>query len=224
VVGLTWAVVRHYLMTTCRDRQIRRITRSACGNLILNQHYAGRWPSISFAFGLFIDGVLEGVVTYGSPPSAPLRIGIAGAEFTKNVIELNRLVLTNNRKNDASWLVSHSLRMMKKLGNFIVISFADLAQNHIGIVYQACGFTYYGLSAKRTDWKIKGMEHLHGQTVADEFRGHVNRSDKMREKYGDGFYLSPRSRKHRYIRLIGTRGFMARVSKKIKYTREAYPQ
>ena len=40
----------------------------------------------------------------------------------------------------------------------IVISFADTEQQHKGIVYQACSFTYHGLSAKRTDWKIKGKE------------------------------------------------------------------
>jgi hypothetical protein len=72
-------------------------------------------------------------------------------------------------------------------------------------VYRASNFIYCGLSAKRTDWKVRGLEHLHGQTIADEFRGVPNRSTAMREKYGDDFYLEPRSRKHRYLYFIGSR-------------------
>lgn len=94
-------------------------------------------------------------------------------------------------------LVGRSLRMLPK--GLFVVSFADTEQGHKGFVYQACNFRYYGLSAKRTDWKIKGMEHLHGQTVADEFRGKPDRAKLMREKYGDSFYLKDRPRKHRYI-------------------------
>lgn len=202
---------------------VTRVTRNDCSDLILNKHYAGRWPSISYAFGLILDGEMEGCVTYGTPSSAPLRNGLAGSELSRNVIELNRLVLMRNRKNDASFLVSKSLRMMKSIGDFIVISYADTSRGHIGKVYQACSFDYYGLSAKRTDWKVKGLEHLHGQTIADEFRGLPNRSNLMREKYGDDFYLQDRPRKHRYIKVIGTKGFRAKANKSIKYTSEPYP-
>jgi len=160
-----------------------------CAPFILGIHYARRWPSISHAFGLYRDEELVGVVTYGTPPSAPLRNGIAGAELAGCVLELNRLCLRDNLKNEASRLVGASLRKLPKRS--IVISFADTEQDHKGIVYQACSFTYHGLSAKRTDWKIKGKEHLHGQTVADEFRGQENRAALMRAKYGEDFYLAP---------------------------------
>jgi hypothetical protein len=160
--------------------------------------------------------VLEGVVTYGVPPSAPLREGLAGPEHTDKILELNRLCLRNNRKNDASFLVARSLKLLKHdKGDCIVVSFADTEQGHEGVVYRACNFRYYGLSAKRTDWKLKGKEHLHGQTVADEFRGQKNRAALMREKYGEDFYLAPRPRKHRYVYVVGCRGF--RKSVNIKY-------
>ncbi len=200
---------------TLRDRDVRPVSRMDCAPFIMGIHYAKRWPSVSFAYGLFVDGDIEGIVTYGTPASAPLRNGICGPEFAKNVIELNRLCLRSNVKNDASFLVSRSLKMMN--GNRIVVSFADLAQNHNGAVYRACNFLYCGLSAKRTDWKVKGMEHLHGQTVADEFRGHDNRSALMREKYGDDFYLEDRSRKHRYVYFVGSRKFKRDAISVLRY-------
>jgi hypothetical protein len=200
---------------------VRRITRAECERLVVGVHYAHRWPSISHAFGLFRDGALVGCVTYGTPASSPLRNGIAGAEFAGSVLELNRLVLDHNIKNDASMLVSASLRMIG--GDHIVISFADTEQGHRGVVYQACSFTYHGLSAKRTNWAVRGMEHLHGITIADEFRGVANRAQAMRDKYGDDFYLAPRPRKHRYIKIIGSRGFRAKAERAIRYERMPYP-
>ena len=179
-------------------------------------------PSITHAFGLFVDGEIEGVITYGTPPSANLRRGVAGDEYIPNVIELNRLCLKNNRKGDASFLIGKSLKMIE--GNWIIVSFADTSQNHKGVVYQATNFRYYGLSAKRTDWKVKGKEHLHGQTIADEFRGKPNRANLMREKYGSDFYLAPRPRKHRYIIAVGSKGFKRKVYNSIKYTEEGYPK
>lgn len=59
-------------------------------------------PSISYAFGLFYGEDIVGCVTYGTPPSSPLRNGIAGKEHACNVLELNRLCSKYNLKNEAS--------------------------------------------------------------------------------------------------------------------------
>lgn len=201
---------------------VKPITRAECEPFILGIHYARRWPSISYAFGLFDGTELIGVCTFGTPPSATLRVGVAGYELAQQVLELNRLCLLFNNKNEASFLVSGALRLLQ--GNFIVVSFADTEQQHKGVVYQACNFTYHGLSAKRTDWKVKGMEHKHGQTIADEFRGVKDRAAAMRDKYGDDFYLAPRPRKHRYIYITGSKSFRKFATTRIKYKQESYPK
>ena len=201
---------------------VKKISRADCSEYILQIHYAKRWPSISYAFGLFIENELCGVVTYGTPASATLRRGIAGDKFIADILELNRLCLKYNRKNEASFLVGNSLKMLPK--NKIIVSFADSSQNHIGYVYQATNFIYTGLSAKRTDWKIKGKEHLHGQTVADEFRGCENRAQAMREKYGNDFYLLDRPRKHRYLFIVGDKRYKKDVIKNLKYDTFSYPK
>ena len=200
---------------------IRPISRKECEPFILDIHYAKRFPSITYAFGMFDQNELIGIVTYGTPPSSTLRRGVAGDDYIDKVLELNRLVLKYNRKNEASRLISKSLKMLPES---IVVSFADTEQGHVGYVYQACNFIYTGLSAKRTDWKIKGKEHLHGQTIADEFRGVTNRAEAIREKYGDDFYLKERSRKHRYIYLVGSKTFKKQAMKELKYDTMDYPK
>lgn len=200
---------------------VRKIARADCEPFILGIHYAKRWPSISHAFGLF-DGVdLIGVVTYGTPASAPLRSGIAGKKYSNKILELNRLCLLYNRKNEASTLVGKSLKLLPES---IVVSFADTEQGHKGYVYQACNFIYTGLSAKRTDWKVRGKEHLHGQTIADEFRGQPNRAQAMRDKYGDDFYLKDRPRKHRYLYVVGSKTFKRHIRNALLYKPEPYPK
>lgn len=176
---------------------------------------------ISFAFGAFIDGILIGVVTYGTPVSSSLRNGICGKEYSEFVLELNRLCCENS-KNVASELVGKSLRLLPKPK--IVVSYADIEQGHIGYVYQATNFIYTGLSAKRTDWKIKGKEHLHGATVADISRGQENRSEWMREKFGDDFYLEDRARKHRYIYFCGTKTQKEKMHNALLYPITKYPK
>ena len=194
---------------------VKAVARADCAQFILDIHYAKRWPSISYAFGLFKDVRLVGVVTYGTPFSSTLRRGIAGPDNASSVLELNRLCLLENNKNEASMLVGRSLRLLPR--GKIIVSSADTSQGHVGTVYQAANFLYCGLSAKRTDWKIKGREHLHGQTISDEFRGVKNRAQAARVKYGDDFYLAPRPRKHRYVFVTGGAKFKANIKSQIRY-------
>lgn len=202
--------------------EVRPVTRADCEEFVLRIHYARRWPSISYAFGLFDGATLLGVATYGTPLSSTLRTGVAGPDLAHAVLELNRLCLRDNVRNHASMLVGRSLKLLPQ--GKIVVSFADTEQGHFGYIYQATNFGYYGLSAKRTDWKIRGQEHLHSQTISDQFRGEESRVAAIKAKYGDDFYYQPRPRKHRYIYLVGDRRFKKLVEPLIRYKREPYPK
>ena len=202
-------------------KEVRIIPRELTKDFILNIHYAHRMPSISWAFGLYENEELIGVCTFGKPASSNLQIGVCGKDYQSQVQELNRLVLKYNKPNEASYFVSRCLKMLPK--PMIIISYADTEQKHQGIIYQASNFIYTGLSAKRTDWKVRGMEHKHGFTIADEFRGIKNRSKAMKEKYGDDFYLKARSRKHRYIYFIGSKTEKKRMREALNYKIQDYP-
>jgi hypothetical protein len=190
---------------------------------LLYKHYAKRIPSISYAFGLYDENLLIGVVTYGTPSSSALRNGVAGKELSNLVLELNRLCIDSDKKNCASLLISKSLKLLPKPS--IVVSYADIEQNHVGYVYQACNFIYTGLSAKRTDYAVKGMEHLHGQTIVRLSRNCEGpRVEFMRKKFGDDFYLKERSRKHRYIFVCAKNPQKKFLESKILYKKENYPK
>ena len=184
---------------------------------LLEKHYAKRIPQIMHAFGLYVDGVLKGVVTYGIPASPALCMGICGKEYSDKVLELNRLCLMENNKNESSFLVSHSIQLLPK--PTIVVSYADTSQGHVGYVYQATNFLYTGLSANRVDWTIKGMEHKHSKTISDGMT-----LESIKEKYGDDFYYTERSRKHRYIFFHGSKTDKKIMRKLLKYNVEPYPK
>lgn len=184
-----------------KNWSVDKINFNQAKPFLLNIHYARRLPCIQYAFGLFIDGNLKGVITYGQPPSPPLCKGVAGEENRHRVIELNRLVLEINEKNAASFLVGRSLKMLPK--NLFVVSFADTAWGHHGYVYQATNFLYTGLSAKRTDVKMTNGAHPRHQK-------HADRSQRQK-----------RSQKHRYIYLTGDK---TKQLKELKYPTLPYPK
>jgi len=148
---------------------------------LLQKHYAKRIPQIMYAFGLYEKSTLVGVVTYGIPASPSLCMGICGKEWSDKVLELNRLCLQDNTKNQSSFLVSNSIKLLPK--PTIVVSYADQAQGHVGYVYQATNFLYTGSTKERTD--MGGRDGKHSRHNKDPSI-RVFRSSKNRYVYFHG--------------------------------------
>ena len=184
---------------------------------LLQKHYAKRMPQIMFAFGLYDDSGLVGVITYGIPASPSLCMGICGKEYSDKVLELNRVCLETNEKNWASFLVANSMKLLPKPS--IVVSYADTAKGHVGYVYQSTNFIYTGLSANRVDWTIKGQEHKHSKTISDGMT-----LEEIKAEHGDDFYYTERSRKHRYIFFVGSKKDKKSLTSKLKYPVMPYPK
>ena len=184
-------------------------------NWLLAKHYAKRVPNIIYSFGLFSGSNLIGVVTYGIPPSASLCMGICGKEHSSKVLELNRLCLQENEKNQSSFLISQSLKLLPKPK--IVVSYADTSQGHIGYVYQATNFLYTGLSAKRTEWRIKGS-NLHSKTITEKT------TLKERLSNPNKFEVVNRPQKHRYIYMVGNKKERKLLHECLNYKIFPYPK
>lgn len=191
--------------------------------LLLNVHYAKRIPPMSYAFGLFLDDELKGVVTYGMPASPALCKGVCGEEWKRNVLELNRLCLVDNQKNEASRLVGASLKLLPE--KTVVVSYADSAQKHTGFIYQATNFLYTGMTVKRTEWAIRGLEHMHTKAISNTVRNAGKPPlEALKEMYGDRFYYRDRSQKHRYIFMVGNKKHKKEMLKALKYPVLPYPK
>ena len=186
------------------EYEVVEIPYSATKDWILNIHYAKRMPSISFAYGLYRHDEMVGMVSYGTPASPFLCKGICGEEHKKNVIELNRLVLKDNLPNEASFLVSRSLKLLPRPK--VVVSYADTAQDHAGIIYQACNFLFTGTTKPRTDMAGKDGKH-------------------SRHHLGDRQNRINRSAKHRYVYFIGSKKDKKMLRNALNYTiQNSYPK
>lgn len=179
--------------------KVKPITYEETKPFILGIHYARRMPCVQFAFGLFDNDLLIGIVTYGQPASPSLCRGVAGEHNKKNVLELNRLVILPeyNGKNYASVLISKSLKLLPP--HKIVVSYADIGGwGHSGYVYQATNFLYTGTTKPRTD--KYGGENGHSR--------HYSKDETRRQI---------RTAKHRYITFTGTKRDKKQLLKELKY-------
>ena len=170
---------------------------------LLEKHYAKRMCPISFAFGLYDDDKLVGVVTYGMPASPNLCMGVCGLDYKDKVLELNRLCLNDGVRNGASFLVSKSLQMLPR--PTIVVSYADTAMGHVGYIYQASNFLFTGTTKERTDMAGEDGKHSRHSFGISEIR--INRSAK-----------------HRYVYFVGSKSQKNNLLKQLNYDVLPYPK
>jgi hypothetical protein len=147
---------------------------------------------VSYAFGLFMEGNLKGVVTFGSPASHHLQKSACPSDPTM-VLELNRLwVCDDMPRNSESNFVS---RAMKLLPPRIIVSYADSSVGHVGYVYRAMNFFYAGY----TDMERKTPRYDYipnsGGHTRDAFRGGY--SAKVRRKPKNKYWTTTGNRRER---------------------------
>tara|TARA_X000001388_G_scaffold53732_2_gene39341 strand:- start:40 stop:972 length:933 start_codon:yes stop_codon:yes gene_type:complete len=155
------------------ETQVVSIKKNIYEDWILHKHYAKRLCSVSYAFGLYINKVIEGVITFGMPPSSTLAESICGKEYAQYVLELNRLIINDNLpKNTLSQFVSKSINLLKKPK--IIVSFADPNMNHSGYIYQATNFLYTGQSSNVFQYIDKDGKEFHFRNI-----GHYQKNNKL---------------------------------------------
>jgi hypothetical protein len=197
---------------------IQQIDYTTAMDIVVKNHYLHRRAPCSFAFGLFDKKTnkIIGVICYGTPSSSTLRRGVCGIEEKDNVIELTRLWISDIAgRCSESFLIGNTIPLVNKE---ILVSYAEDQRGHKGYVYQATNWIYTGLSAKRTNWTIKGV-NKHCQTLADKYT-----AKEIREKFGDRFSLQPRPRKHRYVYFNCSKKRKKELLKKLRYGIKPYPK
>jgi hypothetical protein len=203
-------------MSSLKEYAIRRIAYQTAMEIVIKNHYLHRKAPCSIAFGLFHGETVKGVICYGTPSSAPLRSGLAGPQHAFNVVELTRLwVCDSVPKNGESFLIGRTLR---HAGKEFVVSFAEISQGHVGVVYQATNWIYTGLSAKRTNWTVAGMDK-HCQTLADKYT-----AQEIRLKFGNTFSMQERPRKHRYVFINAKGKRKQHLINSLRYKALPYPK
>tara|TARA_X000001382_G_C3111343_1_gene160016 strand:+ start:52 stop:756 length:705 start_codon:yes stop_codon:yes gene_type:complete len=214
-------------MNIPQDYKVLKIKTSECKEWFLKKHYAKRIPSTSYAYGLYLKGTLLGVCSFGRPMSPALVKGSFNGHYQETFLELNRLVIEQTSKHNLlSYFVSQCLKQLPKPN--VIVSYADTAQSHHGYIYQATNWIYTGLSAKRPDYKIKGL-NLHSASITDSLgrtdkKEGIKQITRLKEKYGDDFYMEDRPRKHRYFYLLGDKKTVRLMKERLAYPVEPYPK
>lgn len=180
-------------------------------------HYSKCVPSVSYGYNIYEDGEWCGVILYGggATPHIAKPFNMCQGE----VLELVRVAL-NGKQNTTSECVAKSL---KRLHNDapqvkIVVSYADVDQNHNGIIYQATNWIYLGKNGEgdRSAFIINGKK-THPRTIGSA--GGVQSLEWIKK------HLDPNAKefftkgKHKYIFI-----FNKRLRKKYLQQAKPYPK
>jgi len=162
-------------------------TKFAC----LNWHYSKCLPVGKLVkIGVWEENKFIGVVLFGRGANKSLGQPY-GCDQTESC-ELVRIALKIH-KTPVSKIISIALKFLKKSNPKIklVVSFADIEQNHHGGIYQATNWIYDGKSNAADEYLFKG-KRWHGRAFRKTHGSHLKFIDK-------GLEIVQGSQKYRYL-------------------------
>lgn len=150
---------------------VGELDKHTANEMVVRHHYLHRRPSNQFSFGLFAEnGDVLGAVVFGTPASRHMQLSVCPSN-PDVVIELNRLWVHDScPRNSESFFVARALAALPPL---LVVSYADTAWGHVGIIYRALGFNYAGWTDM--DRKTPRYDYIppDGLHTREAFRGGV---------------------------------------------------
>lgn len=181
---------------------VRPVRPDVVKPLIVERHYLHSMPAAAWrCYGVYAGQSLSGAVVF----TAGARNGhraLTGAT-PQQVATLARLWLADELpKNAESRVIGIVLRMLRREGEWkAVLSYADPAAGHVGIIYQATGWTYLGQSEAATYVDLGDGCAVHPRTVyarlGSNAVGHLRRTGvparrvRMSGKYRYAYVLDP---------------------------------
>lgn len=197
------------------DFYIDKVSKEEVKELLYTHHYLkdeSKDFKSGFNYGLyrksFTDilniGGCVGACIFSGLPVPEIAVGAFGLERNQQegIYELSRLCIhpdiQKEEYNITSWFVSRCIRKFRKDATVrAILSYAD-SSKHTGVIYRACNFQYYGLTAPKKDFYYSdGTKHSRG-TV----------------KGANGEWKD-RTRKHRYLMV-----FDEELKEKLKWKEE----
>lgn len=189
---------------------VKRIDKQTAKTVIEAIHYRKTLGVFWEAFGLYENEKLIGVICYGQPSAPIQKHAFKDRDF--RLYELTRLVIDSGNKNCASILIAESLKLLNEQPS-AVISYADSALGHAGIVYQATNFLYTGATTSHDKLYMVNGKALHPITVRDQF-GVTNPAVWAKENNIETIKPLP---KHRYFYFNGNKYQRRKMIEKLAY-------
>lgn len=153
-------------MGRAKEIQVRVIPAQVARPFVREHHYSGKVvPNSKLHFGVFLGGVLHGVMSFGPSMDKSKVIGLVAGTKWNEFMELNRMAFDDYLpKNSESRAISIAMKLIRKNAPHIkwIISFADGTQCGDGTIYRASGFVLTGIKPNKTI-----LEFPNGQRYAD---------------------------------------------------------
>ncbi len=177
--------------------QVSPIPAQVAKTILEKHHYLHSWPGgTTLAFGVFLGQELLGALTLGAGSAQAYRL--VDRARPDDCMTLTRLWLSDRLPgNSESRVIGIVIRNLKKHTPLkFLISYADPAHGHLGIIYQATGCNYTGLSSATPLYDLGDGKARHCRSLAHAYGTH---SLKHFGDHGVVVKLVPQTAKHRYI-------------------------
>ena len=136
-------------MGKAKEIVLKVIPASIANPFIRAHHYSGGVVTNScLHFGVFLDGQMHGVMSYGPSMNKQKMIGLVEGTGWNEFLELNRMAFDSVLpRNSESRALSISLRLIRKYAPQVkwVLSFADACSCGDGTIYRAANFVLTGM-------------------------------------------------------------------------------
>jgi len=154
------------------------------------------------AFGVFVDAWLRGALTCGVGPTNAHRL-VRGAE-PHDCLVLTRFWLDDElSRNSESRVLGLTLRNLRRYTDIkFLVTYADPAAGHPGVIYQASNWLYVGLSSSTPLYDIGDGILRHSRSLAHAFGTHNLR---YLAEHGMDVTVVPQTPKHRYLYFLDKR-------------------
>lgn len=179
---------------------VKPIPLVAAKNIIVKNHYLHSLPGCTkLCFGAFPGNRLLGAITFGAGPANAFRM--VKDTSIDECLTLTRLWLSEKLPtNSESRVIAVCIRYLKKYTKIkFLVTYADPTQGHIGIIYQATGWLYTGLSEAMPKFDLGDGIARHSRSLSHAFGSH---STKYFTECGLDVKVLPQVPKHRYIYLL----------------------
>lgn len=152
-------------MGRAKDIVLKVIPAKIANDFVRKHHYSGKVVNNSkLHFGVFLDGQLHGVMSYGSSLDKSKIIGLVSGTKWNEFLELNRMVFDSVLpRNSESRAISQSIKLIKKNAPHVkwIISFADGCQCGDGTIYRASNFVLTGIKENEALYSLPNGEVIH---------------------------------------------------------------
>jgi hypothetical protein len=135
-------------MGRAKEISIKVIPGNIANPFIRRYHYSGTAVNSKLHFGVFLDGRLHGVMSYGPSLVKAHIIQLVRGTGWNDFLELNRMAFDSCLpRNSESRALSMSFKLLKKYAPQVkwIVSFADACSCGDGAIYRASNFTLTGI-------------------------------------------------------------------------------